>query len=91
MSTILMKCGCTALGTDSEGKPVCPVHIGIHPGAEQVDDTPPSLKGRMAFCCYCNTSRPSDYSLPFFTVGRCKKGVQSTEQDEFYCGCRGWE
>ena len=87
MANPLMKCGCVALGRTAEGKPVCPVHIGILPGAEETMPIP-SLEGRFAFCTCCGTKRPSDASLPFFEFGRT---VRSMEEDGFYCGCRGWD
>lgn len=91
MSSVLMKCGCVALATNKEGKPVCPMHIGIVAGAEQVQDDPPSLAGRFAFCTYCHSKRPSDYSLPFFEVGYYRQGSLFNDADSFYCGCRGWD
>lgn len=91
MSNILMKCGCVALATDSDGRLVCPIHIGMTPTAEQVEDSPPSLDGRMAECSYCSNKRPSDYSLPFFQSGRWHRGVLDSSIDTFYCGCRGWD
>lgn len=87
----LMKCGCVALATNAGGKPVCPIHIGILPSAEVVNDTPPSLTGRWAFCSYCNSKRPSDYSLPFFGTGYYIRGTLFKDADSFYCGCRGWD
>lgn len=86
----LMKCGCVAQGTDENDRPVCVVHIGIHPGATEVA-AGMDFRGRKAFCVYCKSERPSSLDLPFFETGRWQGGVKNEEQDTFYCGCRGWD
>lgn len=64
---VMMKCGHAANATHN-GKPSCVICAGIHPGAEVVDDSPPSLEGRTARCS-CGKERPSDQALPFFERG----------------------
>ncbi len=78
-----MKCGHVASAKNQDGKPSCPICIGIKPGAEEVEETLPDLKGRIAVCAYCKSTRPSDLSLAFFEMG--------STMDSFYCGCRGWD
>ena len=86
MEKPLMECGCVAQGTDQDGKPVCVVHIGIHPGAITISNLQPALEGRKAKCCYGNHGvRDSDLSLAFFVYH------PDREFDEYYCGCWGWE
>ena len=62
----LMKCGHVALATDGQGKPVCPICVGINTGATEVDENPPDLTGRMACCDSCGYKKPSAFGLPFF-------------------------
>ena len=81
----LMKCGHVALGSLNGGKPVCPMCIGILPGADEVDEETPDLTGREAHCQSCGNARPSDLSLPFFEYH------SKHDRDSYYCGCRGWE
>lgn len=85
MTRPLMKCGHTALGSRADGSPVCPLCLGIRPGADQVEEQTPSLEGRFAYCGNCGSHRPSDYSLPFFEYH------PKNDRDGFYCGCRGWD
>lgn len=82
----LMKCGCIASGRDSTGKWVCITHLGLHPGARIVwDENPPEIANRKAKCFYCKKRAPSDFELPWFVCH------PEREEDEFYCGCRGWD
>lgn len=82
--TALMGCGCAANATDSDGKPVCAVHLGINAGAEQVAEAP-NLKGRRAKCCYrCGSESDSNLNLAFF------EHRPNQEFDSYYCGCWGW-
>lgn len=67
------------------GKPVCVVHIGIKAGADEIDDRPPDFSRRVAKCGYCRRTEPSRLELPFFV------SHPDWEQDEFFCGCRGWD
>lgn len=90
MSKPMMKCGHAANASVGE-KPVCAICIGIVPGAEEVDDSPPNLKGRMAHCVYCGSMRPSQMDLPFFEYGYMKQGVHDETKDSYYDGCRGWD
>lgn len=86
MSRVLMKCGHVALGTDKDGKPVCPICIGLRPESRQEDDVRlKALHGRVARCVYCGTGTLSSSLPPFF-------GHTPTEkEDTYYCGCRGWD
>lgn len=82
----LMKCGCVALGVDMDTRlPVCPVHAGLTPDAERIEDNPPDLTGREAVCCYCECRKPSSLDLPFFEYRA------NRETDSYYNGCRGWD
>jgi hypothetical protein len=81
----MMKCGHAANATDEQGNPVCLICYGWKPGADEVDDNPPSLEGREAKCVYCGRIAPSSEKLPFFGYCCDKK------YDEYYCGCRGWD
>ena len=90
MSKPMMKCGHSANASIGE-KPVCAICIGIVSGAEEVDNSPPNLKGRMAHCVYCGSMRPSQTDLPFFEYGYMKQGVRDETRDSYYDGCRGWD
>lgn len=86
MSMPLMKCGCRAQGNDLRtGKPVCVVHIGIKAGADEVAADEPDLTQRQAKCVYCSRTVPSSEAAAFFVFH------PDRPQDEFYCGCRGWD
>ena len=85
MSNPFMKCGHTALGRDKENNPVCPICVGLHPGAGIIDDDLPDLATRMCKCGSCTKEKPSDFGLPFFAYHSGK------EKDSYYCGCRGWD
>ena len=63
-----MKCGHAANGTKGVGskEPVCAICYGIIPGADQVDENPPALQGRVSRCGSCGKTTPSSESLPFF-------------------------
>jgi hypothetical protein len=82
----LMKCGHAANSEhilhDGTRRPSCVICYGIHSGADQIDETPPSLEGRIAHCSYrsCNTNRygkgrtTPDYGEYFDASGRaCAK------------------
>jgi hypothetical protein len=81
---VLMSCGHQANG-EHEGRPVCVICFGIHPGADTYMEEPPDLRTRMAVCPDCGQTRLSATpSLPFFQYR------PDQETDSFYCGCRGW-
>lgn len=81
-----MKCGHAANARDENGNPVCVICFGIVGGATEIDESPPSLEGRMARCDECHKStQPSSTNLPFFEY---KPG---SPEDVYYCGCRGWD
>ena len=88
MDKPMMKCGHAANAiTMGSNKPCCAICVGIHQGAEEVDDNPPDLTGRMARCAYrnCQSKQKSITNLPFF------ESKPNEEYDEYYCGCRGWD
>ena len=92
---VLMECGHTAQGTDSEGNPVCVICFGIDEGATKVAEKP-DLTGRKAICTACKSEESivdSDFDLPFFelrekAIGKIKG---NEDKDRYYCGCRGWD
>ena len=89
MAKYLMRCGCVAQATDMKtGKPVCAIHIGIRPGADEIVrevQGNEELKGRTAKCAYGDTTVPSSWDLAFF------EHHPDREQDTYYCGCWGWD
>lgn len=85
MSKPLMKCGHTAAAVDTSGNPVCPMCLGILPGADEVETNVPNLDGREAHCGSCGTATPSRLNLPFFEYH------PNHDRDSYYCGCRGWD
>lgn len=75
----MLACGCAAMAKETKtGQWVC----GTHNCREVVE--PPDLTGRMARC-YCSNMVPSDINLAFF------KYRPNKVQDEFFCGCGGWD
>lgn len=82
----IMQCGCVASATDGEGKPVCPVHFGLHPAATlPMDPQPVIASGRVAKCALCGKDQPSGVMLAFFEYR------PDQPNDIYYCGCRGWD
>lgn len=82
--SVMMKCGHAANAENGKGDPCCVICYGIVPGADEIDDSPPSLEGRMSKCCN-KSIVPSSPSLAFF------KHYPDREFDSHYCGCRGWD
>ena len=82
--TQMMKCGHSANATDADGKPCCAICIWLDPNAQIVDDAPPDLTGRFA-TCYGHSKVPSSSNLAFF------KHHPNKVEDEYYCGCMGWD
>lgn len=94
----IMACGCAANAVRGDGLPVCVIHLGS-PGATQVAATQPDLTGRKARCTYARRGphdghsggrpepQPVDSStrLPFF------KHCPDQPEDDYYCGCWGWD
>lgn len=80
----MLACGHTALAKDGNGAWVCPICVGIHPGARDIVATP-SVEGRTASCAQCGKKRPSETDLPFF------QHRPSEKHDFYYCGCHGWD
>lgn len=62
---VMMKCGHVANAIDSHGNPRCAICVGLRAGADEVDNNPPDLSGRMARCS-CGNKQPSRLDLPFF-------------------------
>ena len=81
MTLPLMKCGHVAQGL-CNGEPVC-MNCDT-PDTLIIADTLPDLSGRKAKCGECSNVRPSSVKLPLFEYNK------NSEQDSFYCGCRGW-
>lgn len=76
----MMKCGHVAQGQVSKtGQPVCVIC-----DCYEVAEEEPDLTGRMAKCPYCGHMTPSQMTLPFFGHR------PDHENDDYYCGCRGW-
>ena len=81
--TVFMKCGHAANAeTYVNGKkvPCCAICNCI-----EVEEHKPDLTGRMARCVDCGRREPSDWYLPFFEYRKDK------DEDEYYCGCYGWD
>lgn len=78
-----MKCGHVAVAT-LNGRPACPMCIGIKAGATEVEDKLPNLAGRQAMCA-CRRLAPSNYGLPFFEYR------PDQAFDGYYCGHDGWD
>ena len=86
MDKLMMKCGHAANATNGKGEPSCVICIGIHPGAEEIAETP-VLANRKSHCAYymgCKTEKDSNTNLPFF------QHKPDHEFDQHYCGCKGW-
>jgi hypothetical protein len=84
----MMKCGHSANGftelPGGERKPCCVICSGLTAGADEIDETPPNLEGRLAKCS-CGAEVASNERLPFF------RHHPEYAKDEFYCGCSGWD
>ena len=78
---IMMKCGHSANATSDNGSPCCVICVGIHPGAEVIDNNPPLFDGRMAECFLCKRLTPSNPDLFFF------KHLPNAMYDAHSCGC----
>lgn len=99
----MMKCGHAANAINAKtGKPSCVICVGIHPGAETIDDAPPSLIGRKARCSYYNSMGGRNNEGPCRgKTCKCEKDsspnlaffeyLPNKEFDMFYCGCFGWD
>lgn len=83
---VMMRCGHAANATN-DGFRVCVICYGIKPGADEIDNTPPDLTGRMAKCD-CGRTVPSSIDLPFFQYGSWSG---KAPYDRFYCGHAGWD
>jgi hypothetical protein len=77
---VLMKCGHVANATTENHKPCCV----ICSCTEVVNETP-NLQGRKAVCTFCKCEENSSLDLPFFEY------KPSEKEDEYYCGCLGWD
>ena len=76
----LMKCGHKATTFIHDKIPYCVIC-----DCKEVSEDKPKLEGRMAVCCDCGRTVPSDENLPFF------KNKPHSEHDSYYCGCYGWD
>jgi hypothetical protein len=77
---VAMACGCSNSGCYSNEKPSCPIH-----GTKEILKEKPLLISRMARCHQCGEKEPSSWLLAFFRY-KPEHG-----NDEFYCGCYGWD
>lgn len=83
MNATMMKCGHAANATDSDGRPVCAICIGLDKDAEEIDIAPPNLASRNARCS-CGRVAPSDpKALAFFEY--CGPGAREAT-DICVCG-----
>jgi hypothetical protein len=84
----MMACGHTANASmknqDGSETPCCVICVGITRDAI-TPVTMPNLTGRMMRCSYGDKDKPSDPSAAFFAYRPDKL------QDEYYCGCHGWD
>lgn len=94
MEKVIMKCGHRPQGIVSgTNEPVCVIC-----SCTEVAKEVPNLEGRKARCSYydktftyrgrrvhCRGEAKSDTNLPFF------EHKPSSEYDEYYCGCWGWD
>lgn len=76
--TVCKGCGTRMMAVDSDGKPACPICIGISPdsGIPVEVEVPNTAK-----CVYCGTEAEASDRLPFY----------SARDNTYYCGCRGWD
>lgn len=76
---VLLTCGHAANSTDYANRPACAICGVVKPAAQT-----PDLVGRLAMCQYGDTVKNSDALLAFFRYR------PDRDNDEFYCGCYGW-
>lgn len=81
MSRPVMKCGHVANAT-CEGKPCCIICMP-NKDAFIVMEEESNYDGRSARCTECGKIVNSNENLAFFKH-------TSSEFDEYYCGCKGW-
>lgn len=84
---VLMACGHTAQGTDSNGNPVCVICVGLDAGATIPASTVVDLTGRFAKCTYRHVEEdkvPSSTSLAFFEY----RGPGSPRSQEICKNCK---
>ena len=107
MTKPMMKCGHAANAVEGKtGKPSCVICVGIHPGAMEIDDSPPDLSKRKARCLYHGSIprgglHESNYGCKRGEACNCERPSDSKlpffehrpnrEHDAFYCGCWGWD
>ena len=80
MFNVLMKCGHAANAKTATNRPACAIC-----GCLEIAEEQPNLIGRKAKCFYCGKKTDSSLDLPFFEYCADKK------EDEYYCGCMGWD
>jgi len=85
MDEPMMKCGHTANSYMLKGDKKIPGCVICN--CFEVADNKPLLEGRVAKCCECGRIVPSEWNLPFFQYRR----YNENKEDEFYCGCHGWD
>lgn len=79
----LIKCGHTSTGFH-KGKPCCIICLGLTSDAE-ITIEPALLEGRLAECNECGREVNVAMDLPFF------RHIAKNKNDQYYCGCRGWD
>lgn len=77
---VLLTCGHAANSTDYANRPACAIC-----GVVKLASAVPDLAGRLAMCVYADNVKPSAFYLAFFRYR------PDRDNDEFYCGCFGWE
>lgn len=102
----MMKCGHSANAINGHGNPSCVICVGIHPGAEIIDDNPSDLTGRKARCTYfgkvpkgrnhegptgCVRGKPCMCEKPSSSELAFFSYQADKPFDSFYCGCFGWD
>ena len=83
MSEVYLKCGHSAHAVKKTPEGNVPWCVICDCGEVVVS---PTLEGRTAHCFYrCGNTKPSRLSLAFFEYKPDK------DEDEYYCGCFGWD
>jgi protein-disulfide isomerase len=81
------------LAVDRDGKPACPICIGLHKdsGVPVEVDIP-----NKAHCSYCKVEAVYDEKTKLWTIGKSTETYKelpfyNSKTNTFYCGCRGWD
>lgn len=82
--TVCKGCGIQMEAIDKNGKPACPICLGISPD----NSVPMEIEMPDSFTCvYCKKTTPTEELL------RQWKHIPFAEPSKrkYYCGCRGWD